>query len=256
MKKSILSLLIILLCFCVISCDSADNHPGQAKTPSGSSVMHGQNYNDVLKKFQEKGFTNIKLEKIEDLITGWLTKDGSVEKVTVGGDEKYSPDKWVDANIEVIIYYHTFPSKDTTTATSSSQTTENTPSIILTSSNCLDLASLLLLRDPCDPTVAIFAEKYNGQTIEFNGCILAMNNHGNYTTRYDILIGAGNYDPDSALGPNFYLNNVNATDMKLNTLFPEDILSVGTNIKVTAIIENYNSTTTLLSLKIIKIEVR
>jgi hypothetical protein len=32
-----------------------------------------------------------------------------VEKVLVGGDENYSPDKWIPADTEVIIYYHTFP---------------------------------------------------------------------------------------------------------------------------------------------------
>ena len=74
--------------------------------------MNGLDYNRVVEIFKEKGFTNIKLEKIEDLITGWVTKEGEVEKVTVNGDENYAPDKWVDASVEVVIYYHTFPNKD------------------------------------------------------------------------------------------------------------------------------------------------
>lgn len=107
-------LLIILLSFLLCACDSAADHPGEAKTPSGSSAMAGRDYQEVLSAFTDKGFTNVKLEPIEDLITGWLTEDGEVEKVTVGGDEDYSPDQWVPAETEVIIYYHTFPSDDNT----------------------------------------------------------------------------------------------------------------------------------------------
>ena len=51
-------------------------------------------------------------EAIDDLIFGWLTEDGEVEKVTVDGDEDYSADTWVAADVEVIIYYHTFPQED------------------------------------------------------------------------------------------------------------------------------------------------
>ena len=92
----------------------------------------------------------------------------------------------------------------------------------------------------------IKALEEEGNIIELNGKYTNFPKNGNYILQR-IKVDEMGY---------FYLNNVNATDMKLNTLFPEDILSVGTNIKVTAIIENYNSTTTLLSLKIIKIEVR
>jgi hypothetical protein len=107
-------LFLVLLCFLLCACDSASDHPGEAKTPSGSSVMAGRDYLEVLSTFTDKGFTNVKLEPIEDLITGWLTKDGEVEKVTVGDNENYSPDQWVPADSEVIIYYHTFPSDDNT----------------------------------------------------------------------------------------------------------------------------------------------
>jgi len=76
---------------------------GEAKTPSGSSIMKGSDYQSVADSFEEKGFTNVKLEKIEDLITGFLTKDGEVEQVSVGGDVDYSPDKWIAADTEVIV---------------------------------------------------------------------------------------------------------------------------------------------------------
>ena len=101
MKKILCAFLASILCFSLVACDG-DSHAGEAKTPSGSSVMAGRNYEDVVKIFEEKGFTNIKTEPIDDLVFGWFTEDGEVEEVSVGGDVDYSPDKWVPADTEVI----------------------------------------------------------------------------------------------------------------------------------------------------------
>lgn len=125
MKRIICVTLSIFICLILVACGASADHAGEAKTPSGSSVMEGQNYQDVIKKFEEKGFTNIKTEKIEDLVFGWLTDDGEVEKVSVGGNEDYSPDKWIPADTEVIIYYHTFPDDIEIAADSNISTTVN-----------------------------------------------------------------------------------------------------------------------------------
>lgn len=109
MKKIVIAILVVSLM--LIGCGNSTEHEGKAKTPSGSDIMKGQNYEKVVEEFEEEGFKNIKTERIEDLITGWLTDDGEVEKVSVGGDVDYYPDEWVDENVEVIIYYHTFPVK-------------------------------------------------------------------------------------------------------------------------------------------------
>ena len=102
-----------------------DEHAGQAKTPSGSDAQKGRLYEEVVKDFEDRGFINVKTERIEDLITGWLTEDGEVEKVTVGGDEEYVSDTWVANDTEVVIYYHTFPpEEETTEATEVTNTTE------------------------------------------------------------------------------------------------------------------------------------
>ena len=114
---------VLFACILVITlagCGGNSNeHEGEAKTPSGSSVQKGRNYQDVIDDFEEKGFKNIKTEKLEDLITGWITKDGEVEEVSVGGDVDYSPDEWVSADTEVIIKYHTFKKEDTESAAES-----------------------------------------------------------------------------------------------------------------------------------------
>ena len=115
MKRIFAIILAILLCISLVACGDSSEHIGEAKTPSGSSVQQGRNFLDVIEDFEKHGFTNIKTEAIDDLIFGWLTEDGEVEKVTVDGDEDYSADTWVAADVEVVIYYHTFPQKDSQT---------------------------------------------------------------------------------------------------------------------------------------------
>ncbi len=112
MKRLFLFALIGALCFVFVACGDSKEHIGEAKTPSASSVMAGQSYDRVVNAFEEKGFTNIRVEKIEDLVFGFLTGDGEVEDVSVGGSVDYSPDEWVSADIEVIIRYHTFPESE------------------------------------------------------------------------------------------------------------------------------------------------
>ena len=107
MKKTISLFIILVLLFSFMGCNS-DSHVGEVKIPYGRSEVKGKNYKEVLNAFTEKGFKNIKMEKLEDLITGWITKDGSVEDVIVGGLSDYSSGKWVPEDTEVIIQYHTF----------------------------------------------------------------------------------------------------------------------------------------------------
>lgn len=106
---------IIISCVLIISlagCGSSADHEGEAKTPSASGAQKGREYQSVVEDFEGKGFTNIKIEKLEDLLTGWMTKDGEVEKVSVDGDEGYSADAWYPNDVDVIITYHTFPEEN------------------------------------------------------------------------------------------------------------------------------------------------
>lgn len=113
MKKILYIVLIGIILLGLFGC-SGDNeeHIGEAKTPSGSSVQKGKDYLEVLEAFEEKGFRNIKFEIMDDLITGWLTKGGEVESVSVDGNLNYSPDEWYSEDVEVVIAYHTFPNEE------------------------------------------------------------------------------------------------------------------------------------------------
>jgi len=101
----------ILLLFVIMGSLDSDkgNHIGEAKSPSGSSIQKGRDYQEVIDDFEEKGFTNIQTEVIRDLIFGWLTKDGEVKSVSIGGDKDYSSDTWFPKDIAVVVTYHSFP---------------------------------------------------------------------------------------------------------------------------------------------------
>lgn len=104
-------LLIISLLLAVTGCGTA-NHDNEARAPKSLSELKGQNFQDVVTLFESAGFNNIETEKIEDLIMGWLTKDGEVESVSIGGDTEYSTSKWYPKDTKVRISYHTFPEKE------------------------------------------------------------------------------------------------------------------------------------------------
>lgn len=65
-------------------------------------------YSDIEKKFKDKGFTNIKLEKVPDLITGWIHKDGEIIEVLIDGSTEYESGTYISNNTEIIIKYHGF----------------------------------------------------------------------------------------------------------------------------------------------------
>ncbi len=79
--------------------------------PLSSSDIEKQNYEIILRQFEDAGFTNIQVEKLEDLVTGWLTKDGQIEQVTIDGDASFSKNHKYEKDAKVTIIYHTFPEK-------------------------------------------------------------------------------------------------------------------------------------------------
>jgi hypothetical protein len=127
---------------------------------------------------------------------------------------------------------------------------------ILTVKNNEDFAAVLTVKDPLDPIVGEFAKKYAGKTIEFDGNIASMMQHGDYTTRFDILIYAGDYSETTAIGPSFKFEDVNVFDLNLTgSEIPENI-GEGQNFHITASVEEYNETSGLFFLKPISTEIR
>jgi len=80
----------------------------KVETPSGMNIQRGRNYKEVIEDFEDKGFTNIRTEPIEDLLFSWRFKNGEVEEISVGGDNNYDPGVKVPPDTEVVIRYHTY----------------------------------------------------------------------------------------------------------------------------------------------------
>lgn len=266
MKKIFLLLVTVMLFSSLIACEKSSSHDGEAKTPSSSDVQKGRNYQDVVKEFKNNGFTNIQPTPIYDLITGWLTKDEEVESVSVDGDENYSADEWYPNDVTVLINYHTFsknePKENNKTSTPESSNPPNTTSAPkaekLTVKNCKDLASILSVKAEIDSSYSKFAKKYEDQTIEFDGCITYLTNHGNYDTRYDLLMSAGDYidKETSNPGPNFKFEDVNCSNLGINDLFLPDFVKIGKNIHITAKVLEFNKNTGIFLLDPVSITKR
>lgn len=66
------------------------------------------NFLEVKKELEERGFTNIKTQGMQDLKTDWMSQDGTVDKVTVDGETGFSADIAFPLDVEIVIYYHSF----------------------------------------------------------------------------------------------------------------------------------------------------
>ncbi len=128
---------------------------------------------------------------------------------------------------------------------------------ILTAGNNEDLAALLTVSDPGGAAVAAFAAHYQGRVISFDGNIAYMANHGDYETRYDILIGAGDFSETTMTGPNFQFRDVNTTyDLHLKGSNVPDFIGRGDNLRVVAEVVDYDSNSQLFFLEPVSTEVR
>lgn len=74
---------------------------------SVSSLKH-LNYNEVCSRLSSLGFTEIYASPIKDLVTGWITKDGSVEKVVVNGSKSFKKNSIFKFDVTITVSYHTF----------------------------------------------------------------------------------------------------------------------------------------------------
>lgn len=136
------------------------------------------------------------------------------------------------------------------------ETTATTEEEYLTVENCEDLVALLQVNDPGDPIVSTFSSEYYGKIIEFDGCVWAVS-PTEYKTRFDILIGAGDFDPNHAYGPNFRFTSVGASNLgfEWSDSIP-DKLSVGDNVHIIAEVRTYNDNSQIFELSPISVTVR
>jgi hypothetical protein len=264
--------LLLFLCLLVAIINSsactAEQDPNVIKVSKSSDEIVGENYQTVISELGETGFTNIETKVLDDLITSLLTNDGEIEQVEINGDTEFSANDSFQKDSKIVITYHTFPKEeksDTESADEKSYETVDQPTNdtsvesnqeILTVKNNEDLSAVLAVKDEFHAIVGEFAKKYAGRTIEFDGNTAAVNNHGDYKTRFDYLIYAGDYSKTTFSGPYFQFRNVNYYDLHLTGENVPDIFGVGLNIHIIATVEEYSETSGLFQLKPVSIKMR
>lgn len=267
MKKFLFILYLMVLIFSISAC-SEEKDPNLLKVSKSSDEMVGKNYETVISELEKIGFTNIETKILDDLITGWLTKDGEIEQVEINGVTEFSSNDDFQKDSKIVITYHTFPKEEDSDNESidkkSSETVEQTAEVtseeeddIITAENNNDFAAVLATRYTNDTIIAEFAQKYAGRAIEFDGSIVHMMPHGDYKTRYDILIHIGDYSETTSMGgPNFKFEDVNIFDLNLTGSEIPDTIGIGQNLHIIAEVEKFNETQELFFLKPISTGIR
>ena len=223
---------------------------------AADEIPEDELYESVKKQFEDAGFTNIKGEPIEDLIFGWLTKDGQIESVTINGNKNFDDFESFAFDTDVIIKYHTFPKTNAEESGNADTAKENTSDKAqsftstenenITFKNNTDFAAALNASHYSDSVVSKFATSNIGKTIEFDGYTAYVENYSDsfktYSTRFNYTIFTGNADSfgKSTKGPLFLIKNVNYYDLKLSGNNIPDTFSIGLNVHIVAEIKEFN----------------
>ena len=80
----------------------------EIQIPFSSNLLRKKNLVEVKSWLLELGFTKIEERPIRDLITGWINKAGSIERVYLDGDSNFKRNTFYKYDINIIIEYHTF----------------------------------------------------------------------------------------------------------------------------------------------------
>lgn len=79
--------------------------------PISSKQIRKMTVENLKNELHGLGYTEINMEKIADLKTGWIHKDGSIEYVLVNGKSKYKKGDMFNYDVKIVIAYHTFAKK-------------------------------------------------------------------------------------------------------------------------------------------------
>lgn len=69
MKRIILVLSVLILAISLVGCGSKEDD-GKINLPISSNDLKDANYQDVVAKFENAGFTNVQIEVLDDLVFG------------------------------------------------------------------------------------------------------------------------------------------------------------------------------------------
>lgn len=135
---------------------------GQVRIGEKSSAFVDKDYQYVVNQLYSLGFKSVTLVPVDDLITGWITKEFSVESVSINGETSFTADDVFSVDATVIVRYHVFPESEPTPT----QAPTATPTPNVSNEEMLsNLSSLLNNPNVSSKEIQEFAEKYKGRTI-------------------------------------------------------------------------------------------
>lgn len=76
-----------------------------------ASNFAGNQYSDIVAKLKNKGFTNIHLQRANNLINGWITKEGSIKSFTIDGSSDFADTDSFHYDVQIVIVVNTFRDK-------------------------------------------------------------------------------------------------------------------------------------------------
>ncbi|MEU1710279.1 DUF4839 domain-containing protein [Streptomyces sp. NPDC005706] len=140
-------------------------------------------------------------------------------------------------------------------ATPTPSAAESAAPEVITAENSPEFAALLKA-DYCDDANRDFTAKHEGQAIAFNGSIVNMAPHGDYDTRYDVLLGPGDKGPNTAVGPAFKYEDVSVLDLELTGKKIPATVNEGDTFRFVAKVGEFNANQCLFFLDPVSTQVR
>ncbi len=88
--------------------EAAKPNENEICIPFSSNDLEGENFELVISDLENAGFSNITTKTLADLVTGFITKEGSVESVSINGDSEFDEEDIFPKDAKVVVIYHTF----------------------------------------------------------------------------------------------------------------------------------------------------
>ena len=90
---------------CIGIFSSSKENSNELSLPIESENINQKNYKVIVSQLEDTGFTNVKTEKIEDLINGWIIKDGQIESVSIQGKTEFQKGEKLPKNARITVTY-------------------------------------------------------------------------------------------------------------------------------------------------------
>lgn len=147
-------------------------------------------------------------------------------------------------------------SEESSEASSETASEENeaTPAGPLTVENCEEMADIFSNKEEFRPEYKTFAALHAGDEMEFDAFIADVQNHGDYTTRWDFLLMYGDYVDENTIGNGPYLQFQDVGRFDLG--YDGDGLHAGMNVHVIAKVQSYDENRGILVLTPVEVSDR